>query len=548
MEPTGHHAESVAEEFSMSSSDHLKNWFRYEAPWFLASLTGHVVVLLAVLLVLNALSNKIKKGDQEGTEFEEANVEQHVDVKPLEHFEVGETPIDPTTLDTESLMITEAPHEAKVEENNSDDKEFEHKGGGVANGNANSLGGAGGFDVRAIGPGPAVRGSGGVGSGIGTGTTGGSGGENGTGFGGRGKGKQAAMAASGGTKQSERAVAAALFWLSRHQNKDGSWSINDYDKLCTDKNCTGHGDSVSDTGATALGLLPFLAAGQTHRTNGPYQRHITAAWYYLKSVQKKDGDMKGSSTGNAHMYAHGLCAIALCELYGLSQDKEVAQHAQLAIDFIVKAQNAGTGGWRYEPGSDGDTSVVGWQIMALKSAQMAYLNVPKDALDKAQKWLDSCSHGQYKEQFSYLPDSGPTPAMTGVGLLCSQYLHLKRDDPKMHGGVEYLMKQLPNNGQRNIYFWYYATQVMHNLPGPEWDTWNRAMRRLLIETQEKDTAGCAAGSWSPSKPTGDQWAAQGGRMMITSLSCLTLEVYYRYLPLYKLNNDEDIKKMPQAGN
>jgi len=76
--------------------------------------------------------------------------------------------------------------------------------------------------------------------------------------------------------------------------------------------------------------------------------------------------------------------------------------------------------------------------------------------------------------------------------------------------------------------------VMHNLPGPEWDAWNRNMRRILIETQVKE--GCATGSWDPLKPVPDSHGDTGGRLMITSLSALTLEVYYRYLPLYKLDN------------
>ncbi|HWC89954.1 MAG TPA: hypothetical protein VG433_09870, partial [Pirellulales bacterium] len=88
------------------------------------------------------------------------------------------------------------------------------------------------------------------------------------------------------------------------------------------------------------------------------------------------------------------------------------------------------------------------------------------------------------------------------------------------------------------YYWYYATQVMHNLPGPEWDPWNRAMRRTLIETQVKE--GCAAGSWDPHKPLPDGHAAEtGGRIMTTSLATLTLEVYYRYLPLYQLDKKDE---------
>ena len=98
------------------------------------------------------------------------------------------------------------------------------------------------------------------------------------------------------------------------------------------------------------------------------------------------------------------------------------------------------------------------------------------------------------------------------------------------------MGQLPNPAARNIYYWYYATQVLHNVPGPEWDNWNRKMRKLLITTQVK--GGCAEGSWDPETPTKDPWGEAGGRIMITSLSALTLEVYYRYLPLYKLEENE----------
>ena len=44
-----------------------------------------------------------------------------------------------------------------------------------------------------------------------------------------------------------------------------------------------------------------------------------------------------------------------------------------------------------------------------------------------------------------------------------------------------------------------------------------------------------AGTRTSSK---DQWSPQGGRHMITALSCVTLEIYYRYLPLYKVNAED----------
>jgi hypothetical protein len=64
------------------------------------------------------------------------------------------------------------------------------------------------------------------------------------------------------------------------------------------------------------------------------------------------------------------------------------------------------------------------------------------------------------------------------------------------------------------------------------------MRRAFISTQAKE--GCAAGSWDPDKPTKDAWGEPGGRLMVTSLACLSLEVYYRYLPLYQLDGKDEL--------
>ncbi|HLQ44608.1 MAG TPA: hypothetical protein VK137_07765, partial [Planctomycetaceae bacterium] len=241
-------------------------------------------------------------------------------------------------------------------------------------------------------------------------------------------------------------------------------------------------------------------------------------------------DKKTGQLGTGSMYEHGLATIALCEAYGLSKDNDLKAAAQAAVRFIEYAQNDSTGGWHYvaKPKTVGDTSVVGWQMMGLKSAQMAGLQVSKTTLDKAKKFLGSVSKGKSGGLFSYMPDSGPTPAMSAVGLLCNQYGGLKRTDPPMVEGMNYVMANL-NAAADNSYFLYYATQVMHNLPGPEWDTWNRHARRMLITTQIKD--GCAAGSWAPK-------GHSAGPIMSTSIHALTLEVYYRYLPLYQINKGE----------
>ena len=201
----------------------------------------------------------------------------------------------------------------------------------------------------------------------------------------------------------------------------------------------------------------------------------------------------------------------------------------MAVDFILNAQNEADGGWRYNPKDPGDTSVVGWQLMALKSAHMASLNVGGSVFSGTSKWLDSVAVNNGTE-YAYQPGQGSAPSMTSVGLLCRQYLGAKRDNPMLTGGTAYLMKNLPEEGFPNVYYWYYATQVMHNMSGYEWDAWNRKMRDILVRTQVRDVNSCANGSWAPEK---DAWAKHGGRVMSTSLSTLTLEIYYRYLPLFK---------------
>ena len=85
----------------------------------------------------------------------------------------------------------------------------------------------------------------------------------------------------------------------------------------------------------------------------------------------------------------------------------------------------------------------------------------------------------------------------------------------------------------SMYYYYYATQVMHHMGGEVWEAWNPKMRDLLIAQQDKGTTPGKQhqmGSWSPKD---DAHGAVGGRLMQTALSTLTLEVYYRHLPLYR---------------
>jgi hypothetical protein len=170
------------------------------------------------------------------------------------------------------------------------------------------------------------------------------------------------------------------------------------------------------------------------------------------------------------------------------------------------------------------------------------LSVDAGTFQRARAYLSAVAEGQGgsaasagRGQFAYQPGAAPNLSMTAVGLLCSQYLGTRRDDALMTDGTARLMAALPDEDRRDLYFWYYATQVMHNQPGTDWDVWNRRIRNLLVASQERSE--CATGSWDPQRPSPDPWGAQGGRLMTTCLATLTLEVYYRYIPLYKLGQE-----------
>ena len=336
----------------------------------------------------------------------------------------------------------------------------------------------------------------------------------------------------GGTEETEKAVNRGLVWLAQHQNADGSWSLNRFQKNCKDKhpNCTGQGGESSNTAATGMALLPFLAAGNTH-TEGEYAKVVAAGLQWLIDHQKPDGELLGPGD-QQKMYSQGIAAIALCEAFGMTQEPAFREPAERALQYIINAQNKNTGGWRYNPGEAGDTSVVGWQVMALKSGEMAGLPVPAATQEGIRRWLKSVEGNQpVGGKFGYT-DRNASPAMSAEGLLCLQFLGTGRNDPSMRAGADFLLTQLPEKSQGpTSYYWYYGTQVMYHMQGNYWQEWNAALRDMVVETQIKD--GHMAGTWNPV----DSWEHRGGRIYSTSIKLLLLEIYYRHLPLYEQLDD-----------
>jgi hypothetical protein len=334
----------------------------------------------------------------------------------------------------------------------------------------------------------------------------------------RGKPSQETIDQLGGSDATERSIGLALEWLARNQEPEGRWDTRKHG---------GNGDY--DTASTGLALLCFYGWGVSHTADHKYQGNIRKGIDWLVAQQKPDGNLDGPA---GRMYAHGIAAIALCEAYGVSKDPALKAPAEKAIALIISAQSP-KGGWRYTPKpADADTSVTGWQYMALHSARMAGLEVPETVFENARKWLNLAGGGKHGGLYGYTGPENNNPAMIATGMFCRQLDLVAPTDPRMIESAEALKMHPMNVRSPEFYGLYYATLALYQHQGPIWTEWNDKLKEALPLLQKKD--GDAAGSWDP---TGGHTGA-GGRVLSTTLATLSLEVYYRLLPMYGFGNKD----------
>lgn len=311
-------------------------------------------------------------------------------------------------------------------------------------------------------------------------------------------------------REVEAAVDHGLAWLARTQQSDGTWG--------------GIGTGGATAAATGLAVMAFMGRGHVPG-QGPYGENINRGIDAIISIQesRRDGVIAERTQGQV-MYDHGICTVALCEAYGMLDDNRQAKARTAigkAIRVILNAQNIkknfnDQGGWRYTPDmQSSDTSVTGWQLMALRGAKNVGAFLPQQAIDDGIAYIKR--RAAFGGGFCYEGNNGPNAALTGTGILALSLMG-QPDAPEVKAGGDFLLRTPVGNGGHYYYAVYYCSQAAWQLGGQYWSTLSREIFSDLLARQRGD------GSWS---------GAEGGDTVCTGMAILALTVPYRYLPIYQ---------------
>ncbi|QNN20716.1 hypothetical protein HED60_00015 [Planctomycetales bacterium ZRK34] len=300
-------------------------------------------------------------------------------------------------------------------------------------------------------------------------------------------------------------------------------------------------DRKTQTAMSSLAVLALAAAGHQPTDKTPEGVAMRLALeFVLRDENQTDEGYFGRKDGS-RMYGHGIITLMLSEMLGMSldpaQEKIIRNKLVKAVQLIVRAQrvhkgNNHQGGWRYMPDSkDSDLSVTVWQVMALRSAESAGIEVPQSAIHDAVEYLkrlycsDRDEHGKPKKAaapFGYERNHHQAQA-PAAGLLALQVCGLY-EAPEVIGSADWHMEHPPESKMNFLFYqaYYYATG-MHLRGGKYADRALAETQQLLLNLQRDD------GSWLNNR--GNE--SQAGAVYSTSLAVIALSVDNYFLPIYQ---------------
>ena len=300
----------------------------------------------------------------------------------------------------------------------------------------------------------------------------------------------------------ERAIDNGLAYLAKAQIKTGP-------------NRGSFGNSGADGSVAISGLagLAFLCGGNVPG-RGKYGKEVKNCIDFIVRNTHKSGYIARSSNGYGNMYGHGFAALFLSQAYGMTRKKSLEEKLRAAVKLILYAQNK-DGGWRYSPTpTDADLSITVCQIMALRGARDAGINVPDKVRDRAIAYVKK-SHDP-SGGFKYTLSGGHTTfALTSAGVV-SLYSAGIYQGKELEKGLEYIKKNKGSAGGHFFYGHYYAVQAMWHAGGEDWNKWYPSIRKTLLGMQ------LAGGGWSASQ----------GNAYATSMALIILQMPKDMVPVY----------------
>lgn len=299
--------------------------------------------------------------------------------------------------------------------------------------------------------------------------------------------------------EAKQAVEKGLDHLAKTQGSDGSWPDH-------------YGKSPAVVG---LAALAFMAHGDMPG-RGKYKDTLERAIDYILKHSQENGLI--ARPGSQPMYDHGFATLALAEAYGMCKRKDLEVALLRAVRLIERVQNL-RGGWRYQPRpADDDITVTGCQLMALRAARNAGVNVQSIVIRKGLDYIKSCVCPD--GGFAYQPGGSSGKARTGIGILLLELLG-ESESPLVVKGAEYLTQNPLRPGETYYYYGlYYCTQAMFQKGGEHWQSWRKAVLDTVVSTQNDD------GSWP-------KQGSEGGDTYAVAMALLALEVEWKLLPIYE---------------
>lgn len=309
----------------------------------------------------------------------------------------------------------------------------------------------------------------------------------------------------------DRSTKRGLAALAKFQNEDGSF---------------GSGRFGRNVAVTALACLAFMGDGNLPG-RGDYGEEVSRGLNYILSNCTESG-LIADDAANGPMYGHGFSTLFLGEVYGMTAggaDTALADrvHEALvkAVRLIEQTQND-EGGWRYNPVPyDADVSVTICQVMALRSARNAGIEVAKKTIDRAVEYVRKCQNpdGGFRYQ---LDNGGSAWPRSAAGVATLYYAGIYKDQA-IDNGLKYLTAEaMPGKAAVSKahyhYGHYYAAQAMYQAGGDSWARWWPSIRQELLDAQSDD------GGWKDTS-VGDTYG--------TAMSLIILQMPKRYLPIFQ---------------